>query len=431
MQKKNLTLLRNITLCSFFVAAFVMAPSANLSAQTTDDLIKKIEETKRKKADLEKEIEILNNQITQTNQEAKSLQSTVKQLDQTKAKISTDIRATKTKITYADLALQKLALDIEEKENKIEVSKKAVAETIKRINETDSVSMIEALLTYKGISEFWDGFENLQRVQTRLRTEVETLTGVRTSLETDKQETELQKVNLVEFEDELRDKQQLVQINQQEKNKLLSQTKAKESEYKKLLEDRLAKKQAFEQELFSFESELKLKIDPNSVPASGEKVLTWPVQPVRITQEFGDTAFSRANALVYSGKGHNGIDFGIPEGTAVKAAAGGVIEGAGDTDTVCPKASYGKWVLIKHNNGLSTLYAHFSLIKVSAGQTVKTGDIIGYSGNTGYSTGPHLHFTVYASQGVQILSRKSAVCGGTYVMPIADLKAYLNPLLYL
>ena len=102
-----------------------------------------------------------------------------------------------------------------------------------------------------------------------------------------------------------------------------------------------------------------------------------------------------------------------------------------NTDLVRGCYSYGKWIMLKHANGLSTLYAHLSLQSVSVGQQVATGQILGYSGNTGYTTGPHLHFTVYASSGVQILNRRSSVCGATYTMPIADLKAYLNPLLYL
>ena len=87
--------------------------------------------------------------------------------------------------------------------------------------------------------------------------------------------------------------------------------------------------------------------------------------------------------------------------------------------------------MVKHPNGLSTLYAHLSLQTVSIGEVVSSGQVIGYSGNTGYSTGPHLHFGVYATQGVEIKTFDSSKnCKGATV-PLADLKAYLNPLSYL
>ena len=68
------------------------------------------------------------------------------------------------------------------------------------------------------------------------------------------------------------------------------------------------------------------------------------------------------------------------------------------------KRQYGRYVLIKHDNNLSTLYAHLSRQVVARGATVKRGDLIGYSGNTGYSTGPHIHLTVYWAPSVQMKS---------------------------
>ena len=68
------------------------------------------------------------------------------------------------------------------------------------------------------------------------------------------------------------------------------------------------------------------------------------------------------------------------------------------------KYQYGRYVLIKHDNNLSTLYAHLSRQVVARGATVKRGDLIGYSGNTGYSTGPHIHLTVYWAPSVQMKS---------------------------
>jgi murein DD-endopeptidase MepM/ murein hydrolase activator NlpD len=118
--------------------------------------------------------------------------------------------------------------------------------------------------------------------------------------------------------------------------------------------------------------------------------------------------------------------------------ADGTVEGTGDTDKTCSKASFGKWIFIRHNNGLSTAYGHLSMIKVSEGQTVTKGEMIGYSGNTGHSTGPHLHLTVYASNGVngeegaRVTERPSTGCSGkVYRMPLAPVNSYLDPLLYL
>jgi murein DD-endopeptidase MepM/ murein hydrolase activator NlpD len=85
---------------------------------------------------------------------------------------------------------------------------------------------------------------------------------------------------------------------------------------------------------------------------------------------------------------HTGIDFGIPEGTPVKAAADGVVVLAGEY------GGYGKAVVIRHADGLSTIYGHLSEIKTEERKEVKQGDVIGLSGNTGRSTAPHLHFEI-------------------------------------
>jgi murein DD-endopeptidase MepM/ murein hydrolase activator NlpD len=138
-----------------------------------------------------------------------------------------------------------------------------------------------------------------------------------------------------------------------------------------------------------------------------------------------------AKKLYVSGS-HNGIDLRASMGTAVKSAASGVVVGTGDTDPACRGASYGKWVLVKHNNGLTTVYGHLSLIKVAAGQTVGAGQLLAYSGQSGYATGPHLHLSVFASDTVTISNVPSKVCrGATLRFPVAPTSAYLDPMAYL
>ena len=172
-------------------------------------------------------------------------------------------------------------------------------------------------------------------------------------------------------------------------------------------------------------------IDPESLPKMGSGVLSWPLAKVFITQYFGNTPFATQNPQIYSGKGHNGIDLRASVGTPVKSAADGRVVAWGDTDRACAGVSYGKWVLVEHDNNLSTLYAHLSYIQVSVGDTLRNGQILGYSGNTGYSTGPHLHFTTFATKGVQLKTIRSRVCGTQMYLPVASFNGYLNPLSYL
>lgn len=93
--------------------------------------------------------------------------------------------------------------------------------------------------------------------------------------------------------------------------------------------------------------------------------------------------------------GYNAVDLGTKKGSMVVAAAAGTITVA---RTYGYNGGYGLYVVISHPNGTQTLYAHMSQVTVSVGQTVQQGQVIGYSGNTGLSTGPHLHFEVRGAQ---------------------------------
>jgi murein DD-endopeptidase MepM/ murein hydrolase activator NlpD len=85
---------------------------------------------------------------------------------------------------------------------------------------------------------------------------------------------------------------------------------------------------------------------------------------------------------------HPGVDIGASQGTPIKAAGDGVVKMAG------VNGGYGNFTLIDHGGGLATGYGHQSRIAVSVGQHVSTGQVIGYVGSTGTSTGPHLHWEV-------------------------------------
>ncbi len=422
--------LRIIAVCFFAVLLSFSGPASGQTSKT-DDLRGKIDERNKAIADLEKEIASYQAEIDQVSKEANSLKNAIKNLDIERKKFETEIKVTENRIAAATLRIDELNLEIEGKENRIVRNNEAVAQAIKKMNAGDSESLPEIFLSENTLSMVLDRIETLDRFQASVRANTAETKALKAGLEEKERESEKQKKSLISLKAELADRKKIAEGNKREKDRLLMATKNKESNYKNILSQKMALKDAFEKELLDFEAQLKFELDPSTIPASGSGVLKWPLDSIKITQYFGNTDFANAHKALYNGMGHNGVDFRASIGTRVKSALGGTVMGAGDTDTVCPGASYGKWILIKHDNGLSTLYAHLSLIKASHGQRVETGEVIGYSGDTGYSTGPHLHFTVYASQGVQILSRKSKVCAGTYTMPIAGFSAYLNPLEYL
>jgi len=109
----------------------------------------------------------------------------------------------------------------------------------------------------------------------------------------------------------------------------------------------------------------------------------WPVYG-RLMSTYG----SRMDPFSGEGKFHSGVDLQAPMGTPVKASADGVIMIAGWS------GGYGKMVLVDHGNGMQTMYAHLSRVYTVPGQEVRQGQIVGYSGSTGRSTAPHLHYEV-------------------------------------
>ena len=411
---------------------FSFSVSANDDNDDIEKLKSQISDRANKIEDLEKEIEEYEEQLEEVAAEKSTLQGAIRSLDLSQGKIETEMNIAENRISATTFQISKLALEVSDKERRIKLHNDTLAKSIREINEVDNTSFVEAMLASKDFSELWGKVEDLQRFQTTLQANLFELKSLKVELEESKSEREARRRELLNYNQELEEQERAIDITKNEKSTLLSQTKNKESNYKTILEEKKAARIQFEQELLDFESQLKIAIDPNSIPRPNGNILSSPVENPRITQRFGNTAFAASGA--YNGKGHNGVDFGTSVGTRVKAALSGTVVATGNTDAIRGCYSYGKWMLVKHNNGLSTLYTHLSQIALGEGSNVITGQTIGYSGNTGYSTGPHLHFTLFATQGVKVVRfgdiKAITNCGDAYI-PVAPHEAYLNPLDYL
>ncbi len=175
-----------------------------------------------------------------------------------------------------------------------------------------------------------------------------------------------------------------------ERSRARKERRYTESMKRSLLRDRAAWEQAFaelEQDSREVEEMLHaLQQGPEgrarlTKPWTGK--LRWPLRG-RISSGYG----RRTHPIYRVRKMHTGLDIAAPNGTRIRAAAPGKVVHAARW------GGYGKCIIIDHGGELATLYAHCSRLAVENGATVEQGEIIGYVGSTGLSTGPHLHFEV-------------------------------------
>jgi murein DD-endopeptidase MepM/ murein hydrolase activator NlpD len=431
--KKSQSILHTIALCSILILSIVM-PSVSLYPETllastrADELRNEIAKNLERQTALAKEIANYSKLYTSTTKEAQTLQNTLKQLEINRKKLEAELLFTDKKIKTTGLKIENLTEDLKEINRKLTLNSGALSNTFIEISALEARTFIETFLSGKTISDSLNDSIVVTELQEKLSNLISDHKTLRGDIESNKQNAQTEKKRLVAYQNELADKKVSVEITKKTKDDLLKQTKNKEVEYKKTIEEKKREKEAFEKELYQYESELKIIFDPNSVPDGRTGILDWPISNPFITQLFGKTV--AAKKLYVSGT-HNGVDFGTPIGTSVRATLSGTIWATGNTDLSPNCYSYGKWVLIKHGNGISSLYGHLSQIKVKEGDTLVTGDLIGYSGNTGYSTGPHLHLTVLATAGTRVEQYTSSKFCKSAIVPLADIKAYLDPMVYL
>ena len=422
----------------------VVVPHVTL-AQSKDEIEAQIEDHNKKIENLEKEISTYQQQLTVLGGQKTTLQSAIKTLDVSRQQTSAQISATQNKIAATNLKLQELSGAITEKEYLIQLNKKTVAASLREIYDTDSTSMVEQLFATETLADAWQSVDERAIVSNALREHANELSRAKTELSEKKQEEDGKKKELTTHRSALTTQKTTLDVQKSEKDKLLTQTKSQESAYQALITKKRAEQKAFESELSNLENTLKA-VGRETLTTTGIGSLIRPVDVGPVTQGFGLTAFARTGAYGYDSGGspnpHAGIDYGIPIGTPVRAAASGTVRAWGNTDAVPGCYSFGKWILIDHAGGISTAYLHLSDIRVTKGQSVSVGDTIAFSGNSGYSTGPHLHFAAYIQQGVQVMnlgawytqngrSATTACARGGAIIPAAHPSAYLDPTKYL
>jgi len=337
---------------------------------------KNLEEVNKSGGSLKKELQVINSNISQLNLSVKANTLTLERLDLEIDSLKIDTEKIEEDINQGKLTIAKLLVELQKKDRE-----NFLITFLKNKSLNQSIAEAQTIVNLNG---------NLTETAGELREFQYQLSQKLTLEEQTKRNKKTEQVNLL-------NRQYIVQDQKSEKQKLLEQTKNQEKIYREQIAELEKKQQAIGDELEKIENQLRTTFDSSLLPIKRPGVLGYPVGNRLVTQPYGKTKFAER---AYKTKFHNGIDFQASIGTPVFAAASGKIKAVGNNG----RLQYGKFVLIEHENNLTTLYAHLSRYVVQNGDKVNEGDLIGYSGNTGYSTGPHLHLTVYWAPSVTIKS---------------------------
>jgi len=421
---------KSISIFNIFLVLLLCVPmfsyaQLQTSGGTLRDLIaeksERLKELQEQRNVLEKNLDTVSKSNTKLSKEIKTMDNTIGHLDLL-------VKSNNLSIEKIELEIGSLVGDIGSTEKNISNKKETIGKLFSELQQKDKENFLTMFLRNKSLAESVAEARNISTLNSNLYENLEELKNLQIDLtqkikegENKKQEKAVEKINF-------QNRQIILADQKKEKQVVLSQTKNQELAYEKQLEELTKLQDEISLEIEKIETELRKNIDPNLLPLPRSGVLLWPVPEGRLTQGYGATAFAAKN---YKSKYHNGLDIGRFLGAEIIAAEKGKVINVGDQDKFCRKAAYGKFIVIKHENGLATLYGHLSRQIVSIGDIVERGQIIGYMGKTGWATGPHVHFTVFSSQtltparaGFPEGTQPSRVCGP---MPVGG---DINPTLY-
>ncbi|HOB89818.1 MAG TPA: peptidoglycan DD-metalloendopeptidase family protein [Candidatus Colwellbacteria bacterium] len=409
--------LKTILILLALVFGYGLVYSAN--AATSSELQSQIDAKTRELQNVQAEISSAQAQMAVISKQSQSLDKELKTTENTLNQLNLSIKS-------STLNIQKLTLEIEDLNSRIggigvdvEAKKKAIGLILAEIQKNDNEGTLQTFLKSMSLADSLLEMQSLTNLQENLSVEISSLNKLSNDLENNVRQTADKKRAIQTENVNLVNRKAIIEDQKDYQKELLAESKNQEKIYQENL-DRLAEKQAeIAAEREKIEQELKAKLDPSSVPASKSGILAKPCLGP-IVQQYGRTAFA---LKAYKNQFHNGLDFDLNIGDPIFSAEDGKVVATGDLDLYCPRQSYGRFIVITHNNNLTTLYGHLSRIIVKSGDTVERGQLIGYAGNTGYSTGPHLHFTVYASSSFYMGASKSC--------RISPYGADLNPNNYL
>ena len=396
------------------IAALILAAVVAVSglpvsagAATSGEIQKEIDALKEKNKEIQAQIDAVQSQYDANYSDMADIVAQKEAIDQEISLLSTKIETTNAQIS----AYSQLIADTQDEPDSAEEELRALSEQhrerVRVMEEKGSLTYWQVIFEANSFTDLLDRLTMVEEINAADRRRIEQMriaadivSATQMNLESEKSSLEATRVQLAADEETLAQKRS-------ESDELLHELEKKAEEYELLMAESEVLQDELMQEIAAKEKELKeakydeylakLALQGENPPSDA----TWitPVSGWKLTSPFG----MRTHPILKTQRMHNGIDMACAQGTPIYATRAGKV-----TRTAYQAGGAGNYVSINHLDGFSSIYMHMTHYVVSAGQTVSAGQLIGYVGSTGLSTGPHLHFGIsYA---------------GTYVNPLAYIR---------
>ena len=373
-------------------------------AASSAEIQKEIDALEEKNAAIQKEIDAIQSQYDANYSDMEAMVEQKSAIDQEMTLLSDKIETTNQQISAYSQLIADTQEELDKAKEELRTLSEQHRERVRVMEEKGNLTYWEVIFEANSFTDLLDRLNMVEEINASDRRRIEQMriaadivSATQMNLESEKSALESTRVQLAADEEALEEKRA-------ESDELLHELEKKAEEYELLLAQSEVLQDDLMQEIAAKEKELKeakydeylakLALQGENPPSDA----TWvtPVSGWTLTSPFG----MRLHPVLGYYRMHNGIDMACAQGTPIYATRAGKV-----TVASYQAGGAGNYVSINHLDGFSSIYMHMTHYVVSAGQTVSQGQLIGYVGSTGISTGPHLHFGIsYA---------------GTYVNPLA------------
>ena len=374
------------------------------SAASSKEIQNQINDLKSKKAELQKEIDAIQRDYDANFSEMEALVAEKNAIDQEMTLISSKIEATNEEISAYSQLIPDTQEELEKAQEELRTLSESHRERVRIMEEEGKLTYWEVIFEASSFTDLLDRLNMIEEINAADRRRIEQMriaadivSATQINLTNEKQALETVRVELAAEEEILAEKslQYYDVLYELEQKADAFEVLIAESEIlqEELMVEIAAKEKDLKQAKYD-EYLAKLALQGDNPPSNA----TWvrPVSNYRLTSAFG----MRKHPVLKVTRMHNGVDMACAAGTPIYATRAGTV-----TTASYQASGAGNYVSINHLDGFASIYMHMTHYVVSKGQNVAQGQLIGYVGNTGISTGDHLHFGIsYA---------------GTYVNPLA------------